>query len=394
MNARRAAILAVRATTTSLLFAIAIAAAQDTPESQTRLATADEHQPSGEELIALGAVQAELDEIDAAEASFLEGIELITATDGEFASTLIDAYRGLADIFARRGEFAEAIAVLEQARHVSHRNYGLFNLDQAELLDELSQIFEDAGDTREAQETQREILDVALRHFGGESPGVIPYHYRLAEYYEAARMRGLAREQYEIALDLLQNDPAADPAQLLGPLHEILRIDTILGEPRRSQRRLEQALDAAPAAQPLERAEALAALGDTALVADDTDSAMARYREAYATLARDGTTAADAFFAQPRMVSFVPPPSPVDWGQRSNRPYAWGSITVRFALSALGRAERIQIVTADPPGLMDARYVQRLREAVFRPRLAAGEPVATPRLRYFHEFRYFVADTD
>ena len=24
----------------------------------------------------------------------------------------------------------------------------------------------------------------------------------------------------------------------------------------------------------------------------------------------------------------------------------------------------------------------------------AGEPVATPRLRYFHEFRYFVADTD
>ncbi|MDH3419887.1 MAG: tetratricopeptide repeat protein, partial [Gammaproteobacteria bacterium] len=344
MNARRAAILAVRATTTSLLLAIAVAAAQDTPESQTRLATSDEHQPSGEELIALGAVQAELDEIDAAEASFLEGIELITATDGEFASTLIDAYRGVADIFARRGEFAEAIAVLEQARHVSHRNYGLFNLDQAELLDELSQIFEDAGDTREAQETQREILDVALRHFGGENTGVIPYHYRLAEYYEAARMRGLAREQYQIALDLLQNDPAADPAQLLKPLHEILRIDTILGEPLRSQRRLEQALEAAPAAQPLERAEALAALGDTALVADDIESAMARYREAYATLARDGTTAADAFFAQPRMVSFVPPPGPVDWGQRSNRPYAWGSITVRFTLSALGRAERIQIV--------------------------------------------------
>ena len=94
------------------------------------------------------------------------------------------------------------------------------------------------------------------------------------------------------------------------------------------------------------------------------------------------------------MISFVPPPGPVDWGWRSNQPYAWGSITLRFALSAQGRAERIQIVVADPPGLMDARYVQRLREAIFRPRLLAGEPVATRRLRYFHEFRYFVADND
>lgn len=394
MSARRAAFRTVQATAASLLLAIATAGAQQTPESLDAPATADERPPSGEELIELGAVQVRLDEIDSAEASFLEGIELITATDGEFASALVDAYRGLADVFARRGEFAEAIAVLEQARHVNHRNYGLFNLDQAEILDELSKIFEDAGDTREAQERQREILGVAVRHFGGEGTGVIPYHYRLAEYYEAARMRGLAREQYEIALDILQNDPTAGPAQFLKPLYEILRIDTILGEPLRSQRRLEEALDAAPTAQPLERAEGLAALGDTALVAGETEAAMARYREAYATLARDGAAAAEAFFSHPRMIDFVPPPGPVDWGRRSRQAYAWGSITAQFTLSAHGRAERIEIVAADPPGLMNARYSQRLRETVFRPRLTAGEAVTTPRLRYFHEFRYFVPDTE
>ena len=205
---------------------------------------------SAEELIALGSVQAELDQLDAAETSFVEGIDRIIAADGEFASSLIDGYRGLANIFARRGEFAEAMAVLEQARHVSHRNYGLFNLDQAEILDELSQILEDAGDTRQAHEAQREILDVALRQFGSDDTGVIPYHYRLAEYYEAARMRGLAREQYEAALDILENDPETDPARLLKPLYEILRIDTILGEPLRAQRRLEEALEAAPNAAP------------------------------------------------------------------------------------------------------------------------------------------------
>lgn len=394
MSARGAASLAVRAAAIGLLVAVAAAEAQDDRDGPSEPVTSDERQISAEELIALGGVQAELDQIDAAETSFLEGIERIIAADGEFASALIDGYRGLAKVFARRGEFAEATAVLEQARHVSHRNYGLFNLDQAEILDELSQILEDAGDTRQAHETQREILDVASRHFGSDDTGVIPYHYRLAEYYEAARMRGLAREQYEMALDILQGDPATAPEQILKPLYELLRIDTILGEPLRSRRRLEEALEAAPNAQPQVRAEALAAMGDSALVDGDTELAIGRYEQAYAELARDGAASADAFFAQPRMISFVPPPAPVDWGGRSERAYEWGSITLRFSLSATGRAERIQVIVADPPGLMDARYVRRLREAVFRPRLEAGEAVTTPRLRYFHEFRYFVADSD
>ena len=131
MSARRAAYLAVRAVAIGLLIAVSAARAQDNRD------TSDDTQLTAEELITLGEVQAELDQIDAAEASYLAGIERIIAADGEFSSALIDGYRGLADIYARRGEFAEAVAVLEQARHVSHRNYGLFNLDQAEILDDL-----------------------------------------------------------------------------------------------------------------------------------------------------------------------------------------------------------------------------------------------------------------
>jgi tetratricopeptide (TPR) repeat protein len=399
MSPWRGAFFAVQATAASLLLALSAAGAQDGRETAGALTISEERQPPAEELsagelIALGSVQAELDQLDAAEASFLEATERIIATDGEFASSLIDGYRRLADVFARRGDFAEAIAVLEQARHIGHRNYGLFNLDQAEILDQLSRILEDAGDTRQAHEAQREILDVASRHFGSDDTGVIPYYYRLADYYKAARMRGSAREQYETALDLLQDDPTAGPADFLKPLYEILQIDTVLGESLRSQRRLEETLDAAVNAEPLDRAEGLAALGDTALVDGDAELATVRYKEAYAALARVGTESAAEFFAQPRMINFIPPPAPVDWGERSDQAYDWGSITLRFALSADGRTERIQIVVADPPGLMDARYAQRLHEAVFRPRLAAGEPVATPRLRYSHEFRYFVADTD
>jgi tetratricopeptide (TPR) repeat protein len=343
------------------------------------------------EVLAQAALQARLDELDAAEQSYLEAIQLIVSSEGEFSRSLIEAYRGLAEVFARRGDHPEAVTVLEQARHISNRNFGLFNLDQLEILDELSAVYEDAGDTRQAQETQRERLAVAERHFGADDAGVVPYRFRLAQYYELARMRGLAREQYEEALAILAADPGTRPAQTLRPLRELVRIDTLLGERTGAQRRLTEALASITDAPPLERAASLAVLGDAELVAGAKDEAFALYTQAYAAI--PDPEAAKTFFASPQMIDFVPPAGAVDFSRSADREYAWGSITLTFALSAQGRAHDIHIVTSVPPGLMDARYTQRLAEATFRPRLAAGAPAATARLRYFHEFRYFVPDT-
>ncbi len=376
----------------SLLACAVSASAQEPSDSVSVRVPAAEQRLAGESLIDLAGVQAQLDQLDAAEASYLEGIDLITSADGEFAAALIGAYQGLAAVFARRGDYAEAVTVLEEARHISHRNFGLFNLDQAELLDELSAMYEDAGDTRQAQEVQREILDVAIRHFGGDNAGVIPYHFRLAGYYELARMRGLAREQYERALEIVREDAAASAGDTLKPLREIVRIDTLLGEQTGAQRQLREALDSSPDAPAIERAEALAVLGDAALTVGEDEEAQRYYGESYAVLGAGD--AAKPFFESPRMINFVPPAGPVDWGRRGNRDYAWGSITARFSLSPQGRAEQIQVVASDPPGLMDRLYVGRLAEAVFRPRLVDGAPTATPRLRYSHEFRYFLPDAE
>jgi len=369
-----------------------VCAAVGAQEGATPRAAAAEQRLEGESRLALAKIQADLDELDAAETSYLDGIDLLTSADGEFAPALIPAYRGLATVFTRRGDYAEAVTVLEEARHVSHRNFGLFNLDQAELLDDLSEVYEEAGDTRQAQAMQREILDVALRHFGAEDPGVVPYYYRLADYYDLSRMRGLAREQYEEALEILRMDPQTDPADLLRPLRELVRIDTLLGERSSARRELIDALGAAADAPAIERAEAMATLGDAALAARQDQEAQGYYGDAYAALGSGA--AADAFFASPRLINFVPPPGPVDWGRPRDRAYAWGSITVRFALSAQGRAERIEVVNSDPPGLMDRAYVERLAEATFRPRLLGGTPVAIERLRYSHEFRYFLPERE
>jgi tetratricopeptide (TPR) repeat protein len=334
--------------------------------------------------------QAALDDLDAAEDSYLEAIELVSSAEGEFSPLLIDVYRGLADVFSRRGEYAEALTLLEQARHLSHRNFGLFNLDQAGLLDEISGVYEAAGDTHEAQETQRELLKVAVRHFGGETAGVIPFHVRLAEYYELARMRALAREQYEAVLAILAEDPATPPSAWLEPLGELVRIDIVSGATSPARQRLLEALDASGESDPAARGRALAILGDWELCAGNTEAAFGYYRDAYASLASESPDTAEDFFGSPRMLNFVPPASPVDLSRAERRPYAWGFVTARFGLSASGRAAHVEITASQPPGLLDQSYIQRLNEAVFRPRMVAGQPAPTESLRYSHEFRYFV----
>ena len=71
MSARRAAYLAVRAAAIGLLVTVTAAGAQDARDTPSPSTSPDERELSAEALIARGEVQADLDQIDAAEASFV-----------------------------------------------------------------------------------------------------------------------------------------------------------------------------------------------------------------------------------------------------------------------------------------------------------------------------------
>jgi len=341
-----------------------------------------------QELFALGALQVDLDELDAAEASYLGGIELLIEEDGEFSPRLLEPYRELARVYVQLGQHLEALTVLEHAQHISQRNFGLFNTDQTTIIDEMSQAYQAAGDTRSAQEIKEETLNIARRRFGEDSLEIVPFHYHLAEYYELSRMREKARDHYEDAVDILEEHLDEYAVELLRPLRELVRIDILTGKRSFARRRLEEMLELDAAFSALERARSLAVLGDWSLATGREEPGLAHYRAAYATLATVDAAAATALFATPALINFVPPAGPVDRAAGISS-YEWGSITAVFEISANGRASSVEIVAATPPGLMNARYGRRLMESYFRPRLVAGEPVATTQVRFTHRFRYF-----
>jgi tetratricopeptide (TPR) repeat protein len=342
-------------------------------------------------LIELGAVQSELTEFDSAERSYLGGIERLIDAYGEVSPILIDPYRGLARVYLRDGRHAEAVTVLEHAQHITDRNFGLFSTEQSVILNELSQTYEDAGDTRSAQDIQQERLAIGRRRHGQDDLDVIPYHYDLAAYYELSRMRAKAREQYEAVIEIQESHFDRYSAELLKPLRGLIRIDMLSGNSSSARRRLEDILELGTNISALERAQSLAVLGDWDLSYGRLETGLSRYRDAYASLATDDAAAATTLFASPALINFIPPPSPVDRTKGINA-YAWGTVSAVFEITADGRARNVEIVSATPPGLMDARYRRRLMESYFRPRIVAGEPATTRQVRFTHDFRYFPAD--
>ncbi len=374
-----------------LLFSTTLALAQATRPVEPTGADSPSSTRNGDEFIELGRLQTELTEFETARENYLAGIELLIEEDGEYSPSLIEPYAELARVFLANQQSLEAITVLEQARHISQRNFGLFNIEQTALLDEMGRAYLLIGDTAEAQNVQRERVTLALRRFGADDPRVIPFHNHLGEYYDRSRMRVLAREQYEAVLAIHRESFGEDDGRSLVPLSELVRIDILLGDSTSARRRLLEVLETSTNATPFQTGNALAVLGDWELSRRRTEAALQYYRESYTTLEAADPPLGSEYFSGPRFIDFVPPPSPVDLGSGRGT-YAWGSITAGFRVSANGRAIDISVSAADPSGLMAARYVRRLAEAWFRPRMMDGELAGTAAVSYTHEFRYFVDD--
>lgn len=369
-------------------FSAALGAAENIVNAQR-----DQREPLfAADLATLGLIQAELRQTDEAIDSLVEAIGIIVADEGEYSSTLIEYYRGLGRTYIRSAQYQQAIVTLEQAQHISQRHLGLFNVEQAGLLDDITTAYLGLGNTVDAKKTQVERLDNAIRRFGADDPRVIPFRYTLARYYEQSRLPESAREQYEEVLASQESRLGGSDAGLLPPLRELAALDLLVAQGANPERRdrLAAVLEGNAAVPPVERGLSLAFLGDWAIVTGDAAAARDYYREAWSALQADAEVDAAAYFRKPTMIDFVAPLSPVDRNERS-RPYTWTEIVLEFDVSAEGSPSDVRVVTRDPQTTaLQTRYSRRMRETHFRPRLVEGEPVATSNVRSTHYVRRYI----
>lgn len=341
------------------------------------------------DMMHLARVQAELGLHEDAEGNYLGAIAYLEEREGQNSMQLIEPYQGLGRTYINSRRFPEAVTVLEHARDISQRNTGLFNVEQTELIDDITMAQLGQGNTLEAHELQLARLDNAVRRYGADDPRLVPFHHHLGEYYDNSRLRISAREQYEKALSIQESQPDGNSSELLESLRKLTQVELLLGDGEEARLRLEAALREIPDVSGVDRGLSLALLGDSAIVAEDPATAASYYAEAYAALESANAIQAREYFAQPAMIDFIPPLNSVDLGRRSD-PYAWASIVLRFDVSSDGRVSEVDTVELSPAGDADEDYARRIRETHFRPRLDGGIPVVTSNVEFTHFFRYYV----
>ena len=344
------------------------------------------------DLMALGLIEAELREHDDALAHLIEAVGIVEEAEGEYSATLIEYYRGLGRTYIKSAQYQQAIVTLEQAQHISQRHLGLFNVEQAPLLDDITTAYLGLGNTVDAQRMQLERLDNAVRRFGLGDPRLIPFRYTLARYYEQSRLPESAREQYEEVLKAQESRLGSTDSGLLSPLRELVSIDLLVSQGADPERRdrLAAVLEQSENATDVDRGLTLALLGDWATVTGDTAAARAYYEQSWSALEANPEIDVAEYFRKPTMIDFVPPLSSVDRNERS-RPYTWTEITLEFDVSAEGLPSDVRVVTRDPATTsLQSRYSRRMRETHFRPRIVDGAPVATTNVRSTHYVRRYV----
>jgi tetratricopeptide (TPR) repeat protein len=347
------------------------------------------------DLTTLARIQAELGQFDKAEMNYLAAIAAVEAAGGEFSLDLLSPYRGLARSYIRGGRYPEAITTLQTAREVSQRNLGLFNVEQSPLLDDMTTAYLGLGDTRQAQQLQVDRLDNAIKRFGATDERVIPFRYHLADYYERSRLPDSAREQYTEVLKTQESQFGPTHPSLLAPLRELVHMDLLTDQTAHGEAhaRLVSVVEQNPNTDPVERGLSLATLGDWAIVAGDAEAARAYYQQAWSAMSQKTDFDVAGAFSKPELIDFVAPLDSVDRGER-RKPYSWAAIEFKLDVAADGLPSNVHVVHHEGAQHwpQESVYSRRVRETHFRPRIVAGEPVATDNVEFTHYFRVYVDD--
>jgi tetratricopeptide (TPR) repeat protein len=339
------------------------------------------------DLNALAEIQLELGEYRLAEGNYLRSISILESQTKKFSLGLIEPYHGLGKAYIGAGDYGAAVTVLDQARYISRRNFGLFNLDQVDILDDQTIALISLGDTLGAQALQRDRLNYAVRTHGKGNPEVLPYHYDLAAYYSRSRMKNRAWEQYQQALAIESITGKEDDPALLPTLRAILALNMGTRDTGKEALQIRAILDNNPPQNSLEKALSLTSLGDWHLARlAARDEAFRYYRAAYSAASPEEQ---EFIFAAPTMVDFVAPIGKFRGRKNKQKRFSIGDITLELRVTAEGTAEDVVVVSANPSGVAEPVFLERMGKTNFRPRFDNGEPIATPRVRIHHRFWYF-----
>lgn len=338
----------------------------------------------------------------------------------------LDTLTELGLLYQDAAEHDVAVVAFDEARRLSRQQLGLLNERQSELLELSGQSYLMTGQDERASEVAAESLLLSERRLGNESPALLAALQHHARWQHQLQDFEGEQRTLQRAVDIIRRDGGSHDPRLIEPLlataaslraERSFREDDLLlerGGPRRrtyqtAVRQLSRALEVVRAnadIDPQLHARILLEQGDWYLVRDRQRQALDSYRAAIGLLEAGGRQdLVDAWFSTPVVLM---QPEPLHFGMRPLEPapglqparlpvasYSTdrvhsetGFVTARFEVDERGRARHVRVIESQPPRRMHARVHESLRDAVFRPRIVDGEPLASPDQQYTFRYAY------
>lgn len=352
-------------------------------------------------------------------AEYLVAIERAESLGGAYAAELVDLYYGMGQSLLKQGELEPARDALYRTVMVARVNSGPLSLEQTPYLYGIADIELRLGNRSAAIDVLDNIYVIHTRHHGENNPALLPTIEQIYDWYvnrlspaeapllpadlqnlsylmgraaalteaeyglgharTALRYRELGQIHYQAIRYFAQTGQMPNP-ELVLESEGSSNIDLLEGAPVDHLEAGEAAFERAalawqenPAATDLQRAEALAELGDWYLVFRYFSKARRQYEEAWRLLARsDGyRDLAEAYLGVPAPLRFL---NREDQFARDLRPAPASGLEVSMTVSLTGRLYDVEILNA-PEALSPAQIAalkSNLESTRFRPAVVNG----------------------
>jgi tetratricopeptide (TPR) repeat protein len=220
---------------------------------------------------------------DESEADLHRSMTIVLAAEGEYSLGLVSTLNRLGNLYSHDHRYPEALAAMRRAQHITHRNDGVYTLDQLGIVKGISAVFRKTNRLRAADTQERFHYKINEYNFGADNEQMIPALTRLGDWFRHSAQFDNALKAYKNVVKLLERHRSEAKLELIAPLKAISSILYLQGsccavEPLN---RVYDILADDPTADLYDRFRALLELADMSTLEGDHDRAATLYRRAW-----------------------------------------------------------------------------------------------------------------
>ncbi len=390
-------------------FDVAIRVSQDLLDSSETLQTSD---PAlyGQILINHGILHSAYGDYELGLSIIDRGMDYLAGQSNPFDRKLINAVMAKALTEMALGQLEQAEDSFRRAQHITHRQDGVYSDEQMTILNYITATSLRRGDPRNADRQQLLSLSVAEKTHGPMSVELLPLLNRLGSYFASrgatlpimfsSELR-VERDQlfkhslgmYERAINIIESAYGENDLRLVPSLRGLASARMMqLTKRRMAEQALARAhaiVNANPASDLSDKAQALVDLGDLYIITSDP-RASSTYLEAWTQLQENerAQQLADSLFGAPirlapRKIETIFLDRLPDAATPGDELY----VELEYDVSDQGRVFDIRVLENNVPNEQVRLVRQRVKNVRYRPRIEAGTLVTTEDLVLRQQFQ-------